>query len=67
MLEGKRFFSETDTYFFEAPCYYISLDISFQISARPTVPAENTITENSEDSERATILYQWKKKRFIYF
>ena len=67
VLEGKRFFSETDTYFFEAPCYCILLDISFQISARPTVPAENTITENSGDSERATILYQWKKKRFIYF
>ena len=58
VLEGKRFFSETDNYFFEAPCYYISLDISFQISARPTIPAENTITENSGDSERATILYQ---------
>lgn len=52
-------FSETDTYFFEAPCYCILLDISFQISARPTVPAENTITENSEDSERATILHQF--------
>ena len=58
VLEGKRFFSETDTYFFEAPCYSILLDISFQISARPTVPAENTITENSGDSERAMILYQ---------
>lgn len=58
VLEGKRFFSETDTYFFEAPCYSILLDISFQISARPTIPAENTITENSGDSERATILYQ---------
>ena len=59
MLEGKRFFSETDTDFFEAPCYCILLDISFPISARPTVPAENTITENSGDSERATILYQF--------
>ena len=45
--------------FFNAPCYCILLDISFQISARLTVPAENTITENSEDSERATILYQF--------
>jgi len=48
------------------------LDISFQISARLTVPAENTITENSEDNERAamtTILYQFynrKKKKAIY-
>ena len=48
------------------------LDISFQISARLTVPAENTITENSEDSERVTmtmILYQFyisEKKSDLY-
>ena len=60
MLEGKCFFKKPiPIFFFRAPCYYILLDISFQISARLTVPAENTITENSEDSERATILYQF--------
>lgn len=59
VLEGKCFFQKPIPIFFEAPCYYILLDISFQISARPTVPAENTITENSEDSDRATILYQF--------
>lgn len=58
MLEGKCFFKKPIPIFFQAPCYSILLDISFQISARLTVPAENTITENSEDSERATILYQ---------
>lgn len=53
-------------FFSRAPCYSILLDISFQISARLTVPAENTITENSEDSEHATILYLKEKAIYIF-
>ena len=59
-------FSETDTYFFEASCYYILLDISFQISARPTVPAENTITENSKKIVSVLRFYISERKSDLY-